>query len=84
MRCFHLKIIIQDTRKGQKRRCLTLVLGVDAPGGINAERHDLQITRSVYNTLPAGLKDHLTCRIVDKLEPIHQAHTIERLMMGEA
>jgi hypothetical protein len=61
-----------------------LVLGVDAPGGINAERHDLQITRSFYDTLPASLRNHLTCRLVDQLEPIHQAHTIERLMMGEA
>jgi hypothetical protein len=61
-----------------------LVLGVDAPGGINAERHDLQITHSFYKTLPQNLCEHLTCRIVEKLEPIHQAHTIERLMMGEA
>lgn len=61
-----------------------LVLGVDAPGGINAERHDLQITRSFYYTLPDSLRNHLTCRLVDQLEPIHQAHTIERLMMGEA
>lgn len=61
-----------------------LVLGVDAPGGINAERHDLQITRSYFDALPEGLRNHLTCRIVDKLEPIYQAHTIERLMMGEA
>lgn len=61
-----------------------LVIGVDAPGGINAERHDLQLTRSFYENLPADLKNHITCRIVDKLEPIHQAHTIERLMMGEA
>lgn len=61
-----------------------LVLGVDAPGGINAERHDLQVTKAFFNTLPDDLRNHLTCRIVDKLEPIHQAHTIERLMMGEA
>lgn len=61
-----------------------LVLGVDAPGGINAERHDLQITNSFYDTLPESLRNHLSCRLVDKLEPIHQAHTIERLMMGEA
>lgn len=61
-----------------------LVLGVDAPGGINAERHDLQITNSFYDTLPESVRNHLTCRLVDKLEPIHQAHTIERLMMGEA
>lgn len=61
-----------------------LVLGVDAPGANNAERHDLQITRQYYETLPQNLRDHLTCRLVDKLEPIVQAHTIEGLMMGEA
>lgn len=61
-----------------------LVLGVDAPGAINAERHDMQITRSFFDTMPESLRDHLTYRLVDKLEPIHQAHTIERLMMGEA
>lgn len=61
-----------------------LVLGVDAPGAINAERHDLQITKHFYNTLPESLRRHLTYRLVDKLEPIVQAHTIEGLMMGEA
>ncbi|HYH14179.1 MAG TPA: phytanoyl-CoA dioxygenase family protein [Flavisolibacter sp.] len=61
-----------------------LVLGVDAPGANNAERHDLQLTRAYYNALPQQVKDHLTCRVVDKLEPIVQAHTIEGLMMGEA
>jgi ectoine hydroxylase-related dioxygenase (phytanoyl-CoA dioxygenase family) len=61
-----------------------LVLGVDAPGANNAERHDLQITKRFYQTLPAFLKEHLTCRLVDALEPIVQAHTIEGLIMGEA
>lgn len=61
-----------------------LVLGVDAPGANNAERHDLQITRAFYEKLPDSLRDHLTYRLVDKLEPIVQAHTIEGLMMGEA
>jgi len=61
-----------------------LVLGVDAPGGINAERHDLQFTKAYYDALPQQVKDHLTCRVVDKLEPIVQAHSIEGLMMGEA
>jgi hypothetical protein len=61
-----------------------LVLGVDAPTATNAERHDLQFTRAYYETLPASLKAHLTCRVVDRLEPIVQAHTIEGLMMGEA
>lgn len=62
----------------------TLVLGVDAPGANNAERHDLQITRTYYGTLPDRLRQHLTYRLVDELEPIYQAHTIEGLMMGEA
>ena len=61
-----------------------LVLGVDAPDGINAERHDLQFTQGYYDALPDQVKRHLTCRIVDKLEPIVQAHTIEGLVMGEA
>lgn len=61
-----------------------LVLGVDGPGANNAERHDLQITHGYNATLPDNLKQHLTCRLVEKLEPIVQAHTIEGLMMGEA
>jgi hypothetical protein len=61
-----------------------LVLGVDAPGAINAERHDLQVTKRFYETLSPFVRKHLTCRLVDQLEPIVQAHTIEGLMMGEA
>jgi hypothetical protein len=61
-----------------------LVLGVDAPDARNAERHDLQFTRAYYATLPDELRRHLTCRVVDQLEPIVQAHTIEGLVMGEA
>lgn len=61
-----------------------LVLGVDAPDARNAERHDFQLTRSYYDALPEDLKSHLTCRVVDKLERIVQAHTIEGLVMGAA
>ena len=61
-----------------------LVLGVDAPTASKAGRHDLQLTRAFYETLPASLKQHLTCQLVDTLEPIVQRHTIEGLMMGEA
>ena len=61
-----------------------LVLGVDAPDGVNAERHDLQLTRVFEKALPDELLQHLTYRLVDELEPIIQAHTIEGLMMGEA
>jgi hypothetical protein len=61
-----------------------LVLGVDAPDARNAERHDLQVTRSYYESLPEEVRQHLTCRVVGRLEPIVQAHTIEGLVMGEA
>ena len=61
-----------------------LVLGVDAPDARNAERHDLQFTRAYYETLPEILRRHLTCRVVETLEPIIQAHTIEGLIMGDA
>jgi len=69
--------------RSQKSRPV-MVLGVDAPGAGNAERHDLQFTRGYYATLPEELKRHMTCRVVDRLEPIQQAHTIEGLVMGEA
>ena len=61
-----------------------LVLGVDAPGAGNAERHDLQFTRPYYDALPEDLRQHMTCRVVPALEPIVQAHTIEGLVMGDA
>jgi hypothetical protein len=61
-----------------------LVLGVDAPDARNAERHDLQFSRGYYEALPESVRRHLTCRVVDRLEPIVQGHTIEGLMMGEA
>jgi hypothetical protein len=61
-----------------------LVLGVDAPTARNGDRHDLQFTREYYETLSEDVRRHLTCRVVDELEPIVQAHTIEGLVMGEA
>jgi hypothetical protein len=61
-----------------------LVLGVDAVDARNAERHDLQFTRGYYESLPDEVRQHLTCRVVERLEPIAQAHTIEGLIMGEA
>jgi hypothetical protein len=61
-----------------------LVLGVDGPGANNAERHDLQLTNNLFKKLSDQVRQHLTYRLVDELEPIVQAHTIEGLMMGEA
>lgn len=59
------------------------VLGVDAPDARNADRHDLQVTHRFFETLPQSVRDHLTCRRVEQLESIVQAHTIAGLAMGE-
>ncbi|HZX80731.1 MAG TPA: phytanoyl-CoA dioxygenase family protein [Lysobacter sp.] len=69
--------------RSQKSRPV-LVLGVDAPDARNGERHDLQLTRRYAATLPAGVLDHLACRLVDQLEPIVQLHQIDGLTMGSA
>ena len=57
-----------------------LVVGVDAPDGINAQHHDLQVTRAYYDSLPPQVRDHLTCRVVDRLTMIEQHHVIEGLL----
>jgi hypothetical protein len=57
-----------------------LVVGVDAPDGVNAHHHDLQVTRDYHDSLPARVRDHLTCRVVDELEMIEQNHVIEGLL----
>jgi hypothetical protein len=61
-----------------------LVLGVDAPGAGNAERHDMAVTRGYWARLPERVRAHLRCPVVDDLQPIRQRHTIEGLVMGEA
>jgi hypothetical protein len=58
------------------------VLGVDAPDARNAEKHDLQVTQGYWDGLPEEVRRHLTCRVVNSLEDIYQAHTIEGLRMG--
>ncbi|WP_225409859.1 phytanoyl-CoA dioxygenase family protein [Stigmatella hybrida] len=61
-----------------------LVLGADAPDARNAERHDLQLSRRFHDTLPPEVRRHLTYRVVDSLEDIVQAHTIEGLVKADA
>jgi hypothetical protein len=60
-----------------------LVVGVDAPGAGNADRHDLQMTQPYYESIPEWARAHLPARLVETLEPITQEHTIEGLVMGE-
>jgi hypothetical protein len=60
-----------------------LVVGVDAPGAGHDEFHDLAMTRPYWETIPEKVRGHLLGRVVDRLEPIVQQHTIEGLVMGE-
>jgi hypothetical protein len=61
-----------------------LVVGVDAPDATNANHHDLQVTGSYHHGLPARVRDHLTCRVVDRLETVIQHHVIEGLLKPAA
>jgi hypothetical protein len=59
-----------------------MVLGVDAPGAGHAALHDLMVTQDYYDALPASVREHLVCRVVDELVPVTQKHDIEGLVMG--
>ncbi|WP_232234638.1 phytanoyl-CoA dioxygenase family protein [Actinoplanes sp. N902-109] len=76
--------IHRGTRNESQKSRPVLVLGVDAPGGINGDKHDMAVTHGFWATLPAELKRHLHCPVVDVLTPITQKHTIEGLVMGAA
>jgi len=67
--------------QSQKSRPV-FVLGVDAPDGINGDKHDLQVSQAWHDSQPAYVRGHLGGRVVRELEPIFQAHTIEGLRMG--
>jgi hypothetical protein len=56
------------------------VVGVDAPDATNANHHDLQVTQAYLDGLPARVRDHLTCRVTDRLETVIQHHVIEGLL----
>jgi hypothetical protein len=76
--------IHRGTANRSERARPVLVLGVDAPTARNADKHDLQVSRAYLETLPDAVRDHLTYRVVDELEPIVQLHQIEGLVMGRA
>lgn len=60
-----------------------LVVGVDAPDASNAHHHDLQVTRAYLDGLPPRVRDHLTCRVTDDLQPVLQHHVIEGLLQPD-
>jgi len=76
--------IHRGTANRSQRARPVLVLGVDAPDGINAQRHDLQLSRTYAASLAPEVLRHLDHRLVDQLEPIVQEHTIAGLLMGMA
>jgi hypothetical protein len=57
-----------------------LVVGVDAPDATNAHHHDLQVTPAYLASLPPRIRDHMTYRVVDRLVPVIQHHTIDGLL----
>jgi len=59
-----------------------LILGVVAGEVANPDEHDLEITRTYHANLPADVREHLLCRVVDELTPLTQRHDIEGLEMG--
>ena len=60
-----------------------LVLGM-AAAGVGNDRNDLVVSRAYHERLPDEVRAHLGCRVVDRLEPLVQKHTIEGLVMGAA
>jgi len=61
-----------------------LVLGIDAPGAGNDDKHDMAVTRAFWAGLPEEVRAHLHCPVVETLTPITQKHSIEGLVMGDA
>jgi hypothetical protein len=57
---------------------------VDAPGAGHDEFHDMAMTREFSDSIPEDVRRHLLGRVVERLEPIVQQHSIEGLVMGEA
>ncbi len=72
--------IHRGTANRSDRARPVFVVGVDAPDGGNAAHHDLQVTRGYLDALPPRVRDHLTCRVVETLEPVIQNHVIGGLL----
>jgi hypothetical protein len=59
------------------------VIGFLSPGA-DESRNDLVVSREYYERLPESVRRHFGGRVVEKLEPLTQKHTIEGLVMGDA
>ncbi len=59
-----------------------MVLGVVAPEVDTSDAHMLTVSREYHRQLPAAVRHHLRCAVVEQLAPITQKHSIEGLVMG--
>lgn len=75
--------IHRGTQSSSRTARPVLVVGVDAPGAGHGEFHDLQVSRTFWETVPDDIRPHLAARVVDELVPIVQQHSIEGLVMGD-
>jgi ectoine hydroxylase-related dioxygenase (phytanoyl-CoA dioxygenase family) len=75
--------IHRGTANRSKEARPVLVVGVDAPDATNANHHDLQVTKAYLDSLPPRVRDHLTYRVADELEPVIQHHVIEGLLQSD-
>lgn len=57
-----------------------LIFGVVAADATDAERHQLQVTQPYLDSLPAVIRDHLFCTVVEAAGPLEQRHMIEGLL----
>jgi hypothetical protein len=72
--------IHRGTANRSSRSRPVLVVAADAPDATNANHHDLQITEGYRDSLPERVREHLTYRLVDRLEHVVQHHTIDGLL----
>jgi len=75
----HFGAIISHAHRGTANRSdkfRPLVLGIEAPDATRRCSTTCRLLRR-STTLPNQVRRHLACRLVDQLEPIVQAHSIE-------
>ncbi len=76
--------IHRGTANRSHRARAVVVLGIAPPDAESRECHDMAVSAAYWERLPREVRDHLHCRVVERLEPVVQKHTIEGLVMGAA
>jgi hypothetical protein len=71
---------VLDVRATCIARVSRWVCAWSPPG--HAALHDPQVTPDYHASLPAQVRRHLSCRVVEQLAPVVQKHQIDGLAMG--